>query len=189
MSAEATAPATGVAAREALMRAYLDAWNSHDPAAVAAFFAPGAVYEDTGAGETARGREAIRAHAASVMTAFPDLRFELVRAAHGDDFTAGEWRSEMTHTGAIAGLAPSGRWWRLSPCRDGFGGASGGGGSGEGETQEIGGRSAGQPRSASSCAASESRAASSFGRPTICTASGRPSAVKPIGTDIAGLPT
>jgi steroid delta-isomerase-like uncharacterized protein len=109
VSAEATAPPTGVAAREALMRAYLDAWNSHDPTAVAAFFAPGAVYEDTGAGETARGREAIRAHAASVMTAFPDLRFELVRAAHGDDFTAGEWRSEMTHTGAIAGLAPSGR--------------------------------------------------------------------------------
>jgi steroid delta-isomerase-like uncharacterized protein len=91
------------------MRAYLDAWNSHDPDAVAAFFAPNALYEDTGAGERPRGRDAIRDHVAAVMAAFPDLRFELVRAAHGEDFTAGEWRSEMTHTGAISGLEPSGR--------------------------------------------------------------------------------
>ena len=43
-------------------------------------------------------------------------------------------------------------------------------------------------RSCSICAASESSVASSPGRPTSWTASGKPSGVKPIGTDAAGWP-
>ena len=42
--------------------------------------------------------------------------------------------------------------------------------------------------SASSCAASESRVASSFGRPTSWTARGMPFFERPIGTEAAGLP-
>ena len=95
--------------REQLSGEYLAAWNSHDPEAVAAFFASDAVYDDRGAAELARGREAIRAHAERVMAAFPDLRFELIRVAHGEGFSAGEWRAEMTHRGELSGLAPTGR--------------------------------------------------------------------------------
>jgi steroid delta-isomerase-like uncharacterized protein len=95
--------------RERLMNEYLAAWNDRDADRIAAFFAERAVYEDLGAGEVARGREQIREHAARVHAGFPDLRFELVRAAHGADFTAGEWRSRMTHGGEFAGLAPTGR--------------------------------------------------------------------------------
>ena len=43
-------------------------------------------------------------------------------------------------------------------------------------------------RSCSICAASESSVASSSGRPTSWTASGKPSGVKPIGTEAAGWP-
>ena len=57
-----------------------------------------------------------------------------------------------------------------------------------GRAQEIGGRASAQGRSASSWAASESRVASSPGRPTIWTESGMPSAAKPAGTAIDGLP-
>jgi steroid delta-isomerase-like uncharacterized protein len=96
-------------AREALMLAYLEAWNLHDPGTVAGFFAPGAVYDDRGAGSVARGADEIRAHVASVQSAFPDLRFELVRAAHGKDFTAGEWTATMTHRGELDGLRATGR--------------------------------------------------------------------------------
>jgi steroid delta-isomerase-like uncharacterized protein len=96
-------------ARERLVGAYLEAWNSHDPDAVAALFADDGVYDDRGAAEIARGREEIRAHVARVQAGFEDLRFELVRAAHGEDFTAGEWRCRMTHTGQLAGLWPTGR--------------------------------------------------------------------------------
>jgi steroid delta-isomerase-like uncharacterized protein len=95
--------------RDELLREYLTAWNDHDADRIASFFAADAVYEDQGAGETLHGSDAIRRHAEKVNAAFPDLRFEVLRAAHGDDFTAGEWRSEMTHLGEFSGLAPTGR--------------------------------------------------------------------------------
>ena len=98
-----------VEAREQLMHDYLAAWNASDPDRIAAFFATDAVYDDRGAGEVARGRGQIREHAARIHRGFPDLSFELVRAAHGDRFTAGEWRSRMTHRGEFSGLAPTGR--------------------------------------------------------------------------------
>lgn len=88
---------------------YVSAWNSHDPAAVATFFTPAAIYDDRGAAEIAHGREGIRTHVASVMAAFPDLGFEVVRAAHGGDFTVGEWTARMTHEGDLYGLAATGR--------------------------------------------------------------------------------
>jgi steroid delta-isomerase-like uncharacterized protein len=103
----ATAPAA--TDREALQRDYLAAWNARDADGIASFFAPDAIYDDRGAGEVARGPAEIRAHAARLHAAFSDLRFELVRSAHGEDFSAGEWRSRMTHTGELDGLAPSGR--------------------------------------------------------------------------------
>jgi steroid delta-isomerase-like uncharacterized protein len=95
--------------RSEIAERYMAAWNSHDPDAVAAFFAPDAVYDDRGAGEVAEGRDAIRAHVRAVFEAFPDLRFEVVRLAHGDNFTCAEWTCRMTHRGQLSGLAPTGR--------------------------------------------------------------------------------
>jgi steroid delta-isomerase-like uncharacterized protein len=95
--------------REQLMLDYLAAWNARDAERVAGFFSEDAVYEDHGAGAVAHGRAGIRDHAARVHQGFPDLHFELVRAAHGDDFTAGEWRSRMTHSGGFEGLSATGR--------------------------------------------------------------------------------
>jgi steroid delta-isomerase-like uncharacterized protein len=88
---------------------YLGAWNDRDAERIASFFGESAVYEDHGAGTVVRGPEEIQAHAARVHAAFSDLSFELIRAAHGERFTAGEWRSRMTHTGDFEGLAPTGR--------------------------------------------------------------------------------
>ena len=104
-----TAIDRGSADRERLMADYLAAWNARDAGRVTAFFAADAVYDDRGAGAVARGAEEIRAHVARVHEAFPDLAFELVRAAHGPDFTAGEWRSRMTHRGELDGLRATGR--------------------------------------------------------------------------------
>jgi steroid delta-isomerase-like uncharacterized protein len=95
--------------REKLMRDYLAAWNARDAERIASFFTDDATYEDRGAGAVLHGSREIAAHAARVHAAFADLEFELLRAAHGDDFTAGEWRSRMTHTGTFEGLAPTGR--------------------------------------------------------------------------------
>ena len=95
--------------REELMQAYLEAWNSHNGDRVPDFFVLEGIYDDRGAAAVARGRAAFRDHIASVMTAFPDLDFELVRAAHGDDFTAGEWVATMTHRGELDELRATGR--------------------------------------------------------------------------------
>jgi steroid delta-isomerase-like uncharacterized protein len=95
--------------RERLMGEYLAAWNARDAERIASFFTENAVYDDRGASVVARGRNQIRAHASRVHAAFPDLRFDLVRAAYGEDFSAGEWRSRMTHSGSFDGLAPTGR--------------------------------------------------------------------------------
>jgi C-1 hydroxylase len=100
---------TALTERKQLQRAYLEAWNSHDPDAVVGFFTPDAVYDDRGAGEIATGRAAIRAHVAGVLTAFPDLRFEIVRTAVGEGLVCGEWRAQMTHRGDFSGLAATGR--------------------------------------------------------------------------------
>src|SRR4051812_1089970 len=91
------------------MEEYLAAWNDRDADRIASFFAEDALYDDRGAGEVALGREQIREHALRIHRGFPDLSFELVRAAHGDGFTAGEWRSRMTHLGEFSGLAATGR--------------------------------------------------------------------------------
>jgi steroid delta-isomerase-like uncharacterized protein len=95
--------------RQRLRDAYLAAWNSHDPDAVASFFATDAVYDDRGAAEVARGRAAIRGHVATVMAAFPDMRFEYVRTFYGDGFIGAEWTAQMTHRGELFGLAATGR--------------------------------------------------------------------------------
>lgn len=95
--------------REALSTGYVEAWNAHDPEAVAAFFALDAVYDDRGPGVIARGRPAIHAHVDAVLRAFSDIRFEVKRTMYGDDFVAAEWTVSMTHTGDFDGLAPTGR--------------------------------------------------------------------------------
>ncbi len=103
------ASAVATDAREQLMQDYLSAWNARDAERIGSFFAPDATYDDRGAGSVAKGPAEIAAHAARVHRAFPDLHFELVRAAHGEDFTAGEWRSRMTHLGEFDGLKATGK--------------------------------------------------------------------------------
>src|SRR3712207_580594 len=95
--------------RDQLMHDYLDAWNARDADRVASFFAADATYDDRGAGAVAHGRDRIREHVRRVHAGFPDLEFELVRAAHGEGFTAGEWRCRMTHTGSFDGVPATGR--------------------------------------------------------------------------------
>ena len=95
--------------RGQLLRDYLAAWTARDGARIASVFSEEAVYDDRGAGGVMRGPAQIRAHAAKVHAAFPDLHIELVRAAHGENYTAAEWRSRMTHRGEIEGLAATGK--------------------------------------------------------------------------------
>ncbi|MDX2166615.1 MAG: ester cyclase [Deltaproteobacteria bacterium] len=89
------------------------AWNAHDADAVAAVFAVDAVVREIGGAGESRGRDAVRARAAALMTAFPDLRLERVELVIDGQRHADRWVLSGTHRGELFGIAPTGRAVRI----------------------------------------------------------------------------
>jgi steroid delta-isomerase-like uncharacterized protein len=89
------------------------AWNAHDADAVAAVFAEDAVVREIGGAGESRGRDAVRARAAALMTAFPDLRLERVELIIDGDRHADRWVLTGTHRGPLFGIEPTGRRIRV----------------------------------------------------------------------------
>jgi steroid delta-isomerase-like uncharacterized protein len=90
-------------------RAYLDAWNRRDPAAIQASFAEGGTYRDPGVPDGLTG-PAIAAYADIFFAAFPDLSFEIVSAAPaGEGIVAVQWLMRGTNSGPLRGNPPTGR--------------------------------------------------------------------------------
>jgi len=93
---------------------YFNAWNAHDPAAVAAIFAPGGTYTDPTVTGPPMSGAALAEHARTLFAGFPDLSFELLSAHPVDaDFGGGRvvvrWLMRGTNTGPLLGWPPSGR--------------------------------------------------------------------------------
>ena len=81
--------------------------------AVAAVFAADAVLREAGRNQEQRGREAIRARAAMLLTAFPDFRLERLVLVMDGERHADRWVMTGTHRGELFGLPPTGRSVRL----------------------------------------------------------------------------
>jgi hypothetical protein len=79
-------------------KGYTDAWCSHDPAQVAAFFADEGSLTING-GVPSVGRIAIGEAARSFMTAFPDLRVMMDRLVAVGDRVEYHWTLTGTNTG------------------------------------------------------------------------------------------
>jgi uncharacterized protein (TIGR02246 family) len=77
---------------------YTEAWCSHDPASVAAFFSPQGWLSVNGA-DPAVGRAAIAETARGFMTTFPDLRVLMDEVKVGDGGGAYHWTLIGTNTG------------------------------------------------------------------------------------------
>lgn len=77
---------------------YTAAWNSGDPAKVAAFFAPNGSLKVNDA-EPAVGREAIAGVARGFMTAFPDLHLVMDSLRAKGDTVEYHWTFIGTNTG------------------------------------------------------------------------------------------
>ena len=86
---------------EELARSYTEAWCSHDPARVAAHYAPGGTIAING-GEPAGIAEV----AASFIAAFPDIEVSMDDVIVKDDFVEYRW----TFTGTSA---ETGKWVRI----------------------------------------------------------------------------
>ena len=74
---------------------YSGAWAAHDPDAIAAMHTDDSVFELHAVGAPATGRAAVRDLIATLLTAVPDLRFQLKRAHFGD----GHFVTEYVMTG------------------------------------------------------------------------------------------
>jgi steroid delta-isomerase-like uncharacterized protein len=92
-----------------LVERLIDAWNTHDPDAVAGCYAPNAVSRDITVTEPLEGRDSIRNAAAMYLRAFPDIHFDIRRIECDGDVICEEWRASGTHDGDLLGLEPTHR--------------------------------------------------------------------------------
>ena len=81
---------------EGTIARYNDAWNAHDLDAIVSMHAPGMVFENHTAGETATGDD-VRAHIGAIFETWPDIHFETRRLYVRDGLVAQEWTASATH--------------------------------------------------------------------------------------------
>ena len=88
----------------------IDAWNRHDADAVIALYAEGATYHTPRLDQPLKGK-ALADFIKSVLTAYPDLRFEVIsRGDAGGGLVASQLVLHSTHTGSFMdGTPPTGR--------------------------------------------------------------------------------
>jgi steroid delta-isomerase-like uncharacterized protein len=75
---------------------YNVAWNDHDLDAIVALHAPGMVFENHTAGESATG-PAVREHIGAIFATWPDIAFETRRLYVREDLVVQEWTATATH--------------------------------------------------------------------------------------------
>jgi steroid delta-isomerase-like uncharacterized protein len=80
------------------------AWNAHDAEKIVSFYSADGVHENVPTGEVFRGREAVRGYVQAMLTAFPDLKFEVKSTLASGSMSAGE----LVMTGTNTGRLPSG---------------------------------------------------------------------------------
>jgi steroid delta-isomerase-like uncharacterized protein len=85
---------------QSVVEAYVAAWNAHDSARAASYFADDVTYYDASVGTPAEGREAATAVIDGFLTAAPDAAWTMTGAPLvQDDRVAFEWEFKGTNTG------------------------------------------------------------------------------------------
>jgi steroid delta-isomerase-like uncharacterized protein len=87
----------GIEALTATIGRYNEAWNSQDLDAIVAMHAPGMVFANHTAGESASGEE-VRGHIAKIFESWPDMRFETRRLYVREGVVTQEWTATATHS-------------------------------------------------------------------------------------------
>jgi steroid delta-isomerase-like uncharacterized protein len=98
------------------IRAYNDAWSSHDPESVIRFMDDDVVYTDVALGERLEGRPAVRDYVAGLETNFSsDYRMEWGQSVATDEAFATEWTMSGTHDHGdeARGLPATGQRFRV----------------------------------------------------------------------------
>jgi steroid delta-isomerase-like uncharacterized protein len=93
-------------------RRYIEkVWNSHDPEALAEYFAPNARDHSLVPGESDSGvgLEYLKERAKALLNAFPDVHFIVEDVVQQDDRLAARVTVEGTHQGEFAGIPATGK--------------------------------------------------------------------------------
>ena len=98
------------------VKAYFDAWDSHDTDAILSSLTPDGTYSDPVGGENLSGQD-YADYATSLFTAFPDLKLELISNTVASNGTvAAPWLLFGTHKGTVGDYAPTNREIVLPGC-------------------------------------------------------------------------
>lgn len=97
-----------IEANKAVVRSFVDAWNTHDFDRFAALMAGDAVLHVGGA-DISCNPSATRAIADEWTAAFPDWRFELLALVAEGDMVVAHMPYSGTHRGTVVGLDATGR--------------------------------------------------------------------------------
>ena len=100
-------------AHRSFMDRYLDAWNAHDPAAVARHMADDALYEDVALGRVLHGPSEIAKFVEEATRSSSDFRFEEVSLFTAGNDYANEWIMTGTNDRPQPGVPATGRSFRV----------------------------------------------------------------------------
>jgi steroid delta-isomerase-like uncharacterized protein len=94
----------------ALTRRILDeVWNRRNLAVIDELLSADFVFNDPMAPAGARGIETYKQFVDNNLRAFPDLRLTIEDIVSSGDLVASRWHATGTHTGPLAGYAPTGK--------------------------------------------------------------------------------
>jgi steroid delta-isomerase-like uncharacterized protein len=98
------APSVAAESADAVVKAYVAAWNAHDSAKAAGYFADKVVYYDASVGKPIEGKDAAKTGVIdNFLNAVPDAKWEMKgEPVVQGDRVAFEWEFSGTNTGAWA---------------------------------------------------------------------------------------
>lgn len=97
-----------------LARRYIHAWNHRDLAVFGEIFGAGVTYLDPIVGPEPLALPAMGEYVQQLLTAFPDLRFEVKELRGGDDYAVFEWVMHGRNSGDTDAHPATGRTVALS---------------------------------------------------------------------------
>jgi steroid delta-isomerase-like uncharacterized protein len=94
---------------KAVARSVFDVWNNGDVARLDELVASDVIHHDPYDPHAADGIVGMKRTIEMNRNAFPDIRLTVEDQVAEGDKVVTRWRGEMTHAGALAGAAPTGR--------------------------------------------------------------------------------
>jgi steroid delta-isomerase-like uncharacterized protein len=92
----------------------LDYWNVQDIEGILSFYDDDIVWTNVAVEEVYEGKQQVREFLHRLITAFPDLKFDVVQKFASGDEVSERWYIRGTHNGPFMGIPPTGRYCEIA---------------------------------------------------------------------------